>query len=71
MYLKEKKLKLISKKYTQTNTNTHIHTHPVKAVISIKTVIYQIKLALYYTYNLVLKHNFYIILSSNSGYLNP
>ena len=29
------------------------------------------KLALNYTYNLVLKHNFCIILSSNPGHLNP
>ena len=38
--------------------------------MSIKRVIYQIKLPLYYTYNLVLKHNFYIILSWNPGDLN-
>ena len=43
----------------------------MKTVISIKRVIYQIKLALHYTYNLVLKHNFYIILSSNPAHLNP
>ena len=38
--------------------------------MSIKIVIYQIKLPLHYTYNSVLKHNFYIILSSNPGHLD-
>ena len=47
------------------------YTKKKQAVISIKRVIYQIKLALYYTYNLVLKHSFYIILSSNPDHLIP
>ena len=63
--LQRRNLKLISMKYT------HAHKHPMKTVMSIKRVIYQIKLVLHYTYNLVLKHNFYIILSSNPAHLNP
>ena len=57
--------------YTQTNKDAHKHKHSVKIVMSIKRVIHQIKLALYCTYNLVLKRNFYIILSSKPGHLNP
>ena len=48
-------------KYTkQLQTRTYTQT-PMKTVISIKRVIYQMKLALHYIYNLVLKNNFYII----------
>ena len=54
----------------QTNTNTHIHTN-TQWKQWYQSVIYQIKLALYYIYNLVLKHEFYIILSSLPGRLNP
>ena len=57
--------------YTQySNKHMYTHKHPVKTVILIKRVSYQIKLALYYTYNLVLKkllHYFKL----TPGHLNP
>ena len=53
-------------------TQTYTQTQKLKkTVMSIKRVTYQIKLALSYTYNLVVKHNFYINFSSNPGHLNP
>ena len=53
-------------------TQTYTQTQKLKkTVMSIKRVTYQIKLALSYAYNLVVKHNFYINFSSNPGHLNP
>ena len=39
--------------------------------MSIKRLFYQIKLGLYYIYDLILKQNSYIILSSHPGHLDP
>ena len=51
---------------TYTHTNKHVYTHtPNENSISIKRVINQSKLALFYTYDLVFKPNFYIISSSH------
>ena len=61
---------LISMIYTQTNKHKHTHKHPVKTVISIKRVIYQIKLALYYAYNLDLKQLLHYF-KLKPGHLNP
>ena len=53
-------------------TQTYTQTQKLKkTIMSIKRVTYQIKLALYYTDNLVVKHNFYVDFSSNPSHLNP
>ena len=61
-------------KYTQTNKQTNkqtrTHKHTLKTVMSIKRVIYQIKLTLYYTYNLVLEQLLHYF-KLKSGHLNP
>ena len=52
-------------------TQTYTQTQKLKkTVMSVKRVTYRIKLALYYTYNLVVKHNFYINFSLSPCHLN-
>ena len=52
-------------------TNTYTNKHPVKTVISIKRVSYQVKLALHYTYDFMSKHSCYIVLGLHLRHLNP